>query len=386
MGRRLSVRPDKDFVAQVIERGADSVKKCFQCSTCTVVCPVSPADNPFPRKEMIWAQWGLADRIVKDPDIWVCQGCSDCNARCPRDAHPANVMAVLREYVIGVCAAPKPIVRAFGSPWYLPLLLVIPALLFILWLWLWGDLHNPNSFHTESGQIILSEFIKDSHADYGLFILFGFVLVALAIGIRRLWKGLMSTEAGKSRTGLTLFQSFALAVYEIIKHANFLRCKGCSKRVYYAHLGIFYGCLALLAATGITFLLHYADKWLDLSYQWESPWGIFSPTKAFGLIGSVLLTGGLLIAIARRLSKDPGVGRTTYGDWSLLIMLLLTVWSGIATWLIRVMEWEAGTYWAYMIHAVFLFELFLYAPFTKGAHIFYRLTARTWSYYTGRGL
>jgi len=385
MGERQRIQPDKDLVAQVIGRGGDSVKKCFQCSTCTVVCPVSPNDSPFPRKEMIWAQWGLSDKLVTDPDIWVCQRCGDCNAKCPRDAKPGNVMAALREYVIGVCAAPKPIAKVFSSPAYLPLLLVIPALLFILWLWRWGDLHNPQTFHSEEGTILLDKFIRDSHADYGLFILFGFVLMVLLFGIRKLWKGLMSTEAGKSRTGLTLPQCLGIAAFEIVKHSNFLKCKG-SKWVYYAHLGIFYGCLALLAATGITFVLHYADKWLDLSYHWESPWGIFSPTKAFGLIGTILVTGGVLIAIARRLSKDPTVGKTSYGDWFLLIMLLLTVFSGLATWLIRVTEWEAAAYWAYMIHAVLLFELFLYAPFSKGAHIFYRITARTWSYYTGRGL
>ena len=64
----------------------------------------------------------------------------------------------------------------------------------------------------------------------------------------------------------------------------------------------------------------------------------------------------------------------------------LAVLSGLATWLIRVTEWETGTYWAYMVHLVFMFEFFIYLPFSKAAHIFYRLTAMTWSYYTGRGL
>jgi len=64
------VSPDLNFVKEVIAAGADSLKKCYQCSTCTVVCEVTPNNKPFPRKEMLYAQWGMKDQLITNPDIW----------------------------------------------------------------------------------------------------------------------------------------------------------------------------------------------------------------------------------------------------------------------------------------------------------------------------
>jgi quinone-modifying oxidoreductase subunit QmoC len=56
------VEADVKFVKQLKAMGGDTLKKCYQCATCSVVCPISPDEKPFPRKEMVAAQWGLKDR------------------------------------------------------------------------------------------------------------------------------------------------------------------------------------------------------------------------------------------------------------------------------------------------------------------------------------
>ena len=62
------VRPDTDLIRGVLASGGGDLKKCFQCATCSTVCELSPEDAPFPRKQMMEAQWGLKDRLLKEID------------------------------------------------------------------------------------------------------------------------------------------------------------------------------------------------------------------------------------------------------------------------------------------------------------------------------
>ena len=74
------------------------------------MCELTDASNPGPRKEMLWAQWGLRDRLMGDVDPWLCHQCGDCTLRCPRGARPGDVMAALRRECVIHYATP----RAFG--------------------------------------------------------------------------------------------------------------------------------------------------------------------------------------------------------------------------------------------------------------------------------
>ncbi|MFC1895434.1 4Fe-4S dicluster domain-containing protein, partial [Thermodesulfobacteriota bacterium] len=132
MGERYLVEPDMNFIKEIMARGGDTLKKCFQCATCSVVCPISPDKKPFPRKEMIASSWGLKERLVSDVDVWLCHQCGDCSTKCPRGAKPGDVLGAVRSYAIEHYAKPKALARWVNDPKKLPILLAIPAVLFLV--------------------------------------------------------------------------------------------------------------------------------------------------------------------------------------------------------------------------------------------------------------
>ena len=51
MTGRVTIDSDLNFVQGLIHHGGADLKKCYQCSTCTVACPLTPDEAPFPRKD-----------------------------------------------------------------------------------------------------------------------------------------------------------------------------------------------------------------------------------------------------------------------------------------------------------------------------------------------
>ena len=66
------INPDISLIDYLREDCKSEISTCMQCGSCSAVCELSPEDKPFPRKEMIWASWGLREKILGDPDIWLC--------------------------------------------------------------------------------------------------------------------------------------------------------------------------------------------------------------------------------------------------------------------------------------------------------------------------
>ena len=125
MSERVLVQPDVEFISYLKYNGGDTLKKCFQCASCSVVCSLSPEHEAFPRKEMISAGWGQKESLISDPDVWLCHGCADCTTHCPRGAKPSETLAAVRSYIIEYFAFPRFMGSALKSPKYLLLLLIV---------------------------------------------------------------------------------------------------------------------------------------------------------------------------------------------------------------------------------------------------------------------
>ncbi|MFC1994574.1 quinone-interacting membrane-bound oxidoreductase complex subunit QmoC [Chloroflexota bacterium] len=374
------VEPDTKFVREVIGLGGESLKKCFQCGSCSVVCSLSPDERPFPRKEMIWTQWGLKDRLLGDPDVWLCHQCTDCSTYCPRGAKPGDVLAAIRSYSIMHLALPGFLARALAAPKHLLFVLALPALLLFAFLAATGNLTFPKVGPEE--EIVLSELIPVQFDAYiGMALIVAFVLAVAAIGAFRFWKSINEFEANPASTSGSrgrLLKSFVSSMVDILLHSNFGKCQA-NKTNRLTHLGIFYGFILLLLAAFLGAIYHFAGQ--------HSPYyftGLTAPVKIVGNLGALLLLAGCALAIYRRLSKNANVGKTTYFDWFLILTLFFVTISGIATEVVRIANVAAATYWLYLVHLWLMFMLLIYAPFSKGAHLIYRTLAMTYARQIGR--
>ena len=53
MTGRVAVNADLNFVEGLMLHGAADLKKCYQCSTCTVACPVSYTHLTLPTSDLV---------------------------------------------------------------------------------------------------------------------------------------------------------------------------------------------------------------------------------------------------------------------------------------------------------------------------------------------
>ena len=368
MAEATVIKPDLDFVKGVIAAGGDSLKKCYQCATCSVVCNVSPDKNPFPRKEMIWAQWGLKEKFVGNPDVWLCHQCNDCTAYCPRGAKPGEVLGAIRKQTIQQYSSPGFLVNLVNSRKFMPFLFILPAILLFLIISATGNL-------SPDGEIVFTKFMPvfPIQITFTLALIFGVGVGFL--GMKKFWGDM------KEANGVTsgdLKGSIIAMVTELLSHNKFKDCD-VSKDRYTSHLLVFYSFIALGIATGLGVV--YID-FLHL----ESPFrfGYGTPIKIFGLAGAIAIIAGTFLMMSNRFKNAEKAGLGSYFDW-LLIGLIGTIGiSGALSWITRVAGIAGLAYPVYFIHLVVVFSLFVYLPFSKLSHMFYRGAALTFNRYSGR--
>ena len=86
----------KDFIEKLEKLSGQNIQQCFQCGTCTGMCPMIEHMDAHPRKVMHMAQLGLEDMLEDIQSCWVCASCHSCNVRCPRGVDLPKVMEALR--------------------------------------------------------------------------------------------------------------------------------------------------------------------------------------------------------------------------------------------------------------------------------------------------
>jgi quinone-modifying oxidoreductase subunit QmoC len=366
------IEPDLEFKRAIIGLDAHDLTACYQCGTCSAVCPISSADNPFPRKEMVWVQWGLKDRALGNASIWMCHQCGTCNSYCPRDAQPANVMAALRDYSIGHYAVPQFLGRALSDPKHLPLLFGIPAAIFLAILGWLGHLTS-----LPEGRIVFSKFLPIMAIEVTFMLAIGLSMIGAVMGGVRYWRA-MSAQAGSN--GHDPRRHVVTTVLDILRHRRFRECneepagtrKTYKDHLHATHLLIFYGFLGLVATTTSVGVGIYAFGYL-------TPWPFWHPVKILGNVSGAAVIIALCVFLWRRIADSTRAGKSTYSDWLFLTILLLTTLTGFFSQWLRLADLRTLAYPMYFVHLLFIFFLLVYIPYSKFAHLVYRTVAMLWS-------
>lgn len=391
MSEQYLVQPDLEFIDEVVGFGADTLKKCFQCATCSVACPIAPDNSPFPRKEMIAASWGLKDKLISNGDIWLCHECGDCSDLCPRGARPGDVLSAVRYAAINEYAQPKFLANAVKDPKKLPFLIGIPAIWFAILAYITmngGDamtklFHNLFGIEWSHGGhdvIAHANFVSTWFVDITFVPLAAFAVIVFALALKRFLMGIHEDAVKNGKTDKTsidpkeFIKAIGRIIPTILKHSKFSQCEANQDRST-AHMMVLYSFIGLFVVTNIFFVVLYL-------FHIPGPYSQLNPVKWLANISGVALVIGSVLMIKNRLDKKDQV--SSYKDWYILGLVLALGLTGLLTEMSRLAGSQFITYFLYYLHLIAIFNLFAFLPFSKMAHLVYRLTAMAYAEYGNR--
>ena len=201
---------------------------------------------------------------------------------------------------------------------------------------------------------------------------FGFAVLALAIGVRRFWRNVSPVEASREQTTSAALE--ASANVATLKYLDGGHGEGCNNaddrftlwRRRFHHF-TFYGFMLCFAATGVATLYHFL-------LGWSAPYPVLSVPVMLGIVGGFgLLVGpaGLLWLNLRR-NAEHGDEQQKPMDRGFIALLFLVSASGLALLAFRE-SMALGLLLA--IHLGLVMAFFLTMPFSKFAHGIFRSAA-----------
>lgn len=384
---QCTLKPDMEFVRELQAAGGETLKKCYQCATCSVACPISPANNPYPRKEMVWASWGLKDKLRTDIDLWLCHNCGNCADLCPRGARPADLMGAARNMVYKELTEPAVVGKWMSSPKGLPVLFAIPAVLWLVIWWIRAGFNGGQWFpRAADGRIVFGQiFYGDYTIDPIFMITFFGACFILYKGVRKLF-GMFKPEGKLLVIGKTkpwYMHLYDVIVEEIITHKKFSECGADKSDRKIGHMAVFYSFVILAIVTAIVAGGHWVGKvipWLKV----ETPMPLTYPIKVLANVGALALLYGLGSLTLRRRKLNPKYQASSFYDWYLLCIIWAVALSGVLSQVFRLMDAVKPAFCVYYLHLVFVWMLFAYLPWSKLGHFVYRTAALVYVRMYGR--
>jgi len=362
------VMVNTELLGDLKKFGAFDVSACFNCGSCTAVCPLSNGDADFPRRVIRYGQIGDRERLLSSKEVWLCYYCGECSETCPQQAEPGEFMASARRYAIA-SLDPTGISRLlYTSKLFTVLFLAGLSLLLALVLLSQGGTMNMD--HPAIFEFITFEVVHD----VGLAVII-IAFLAMVFGVLRLLRRISAGRGPLTSGGWRrVLPAIRKVGAELAIENRYRTCTDEGTAPWYRsrwfmHWAIMWGFLGLAAATTLDYLLLLVAG--KVPGQAVPLW---QPTRLLRTLTGVLILLGTLRALGSRIKKGDKYSSHSLGsDWLFLWLLLLATATGfvveVALYLPR------GTVWGYLVflvHVVLGMELVLLLPFTKFAHSVYR--------------
>ena len=356
----MSYRIDQDLKKELNEFGLHSWNECFHCGNCTAICPLSSDDNLFPRRSIRVMQMGLKDKLASSVDPWLCYYCGECSETCPRDANPGEVLMILRRYLTSLYDWTGLSKKFYTSKtWELGAIFFIAAIV----IGLFAFLSPPGNIPlTDEGGVMINTFAPIIWVELGDWAMGAFVAILLISNILRMFYMVILKDKSLKVPFITYITEFWSLAFHFGSQWKFSKCD--DKKYWLYHW---------LLMTGYTLMFIMVVVFLPW-FQTEEIHPVYHPQRLLGYYATFgLLVGLTAVFIGRFRKKEEKFKYTHISDWLFIIMLMLTVITGILVHIFRIYGYPLTTYYLYVAHLAILVPMIMIeVPFSKWSHLAYR--------------
>jgi quinone-modifying oxidoreductase subunit QmoC len=273
-------------------------------------------------------------------------------------------MAALRREAIKAYAFPRFMGELVAKPQGLLVLLALPMLIFAA-IARWA----PRGAATP--QLEFANVFPIPTLEALFFTVAGLVVVMFGLSLRQ-----MLAAWSRGGKGSGILPGLLPAFRAVVTHERFVKCRQGRSR-YLGHLLTFWGFAGLAmmgTAVGVGTMLGVM----------RTPLPIGSPFKLFANLCAVVILAGATILLVDRFRDVEKFRHSTYFDWFFVLTLAGVAFTGVLSELLRLGQFAQAMYGIYYVHLVLIFALFLYAPYSKFAHLLYRAVAMAYSNGSGK--
>lgn len=358
----MSDRVNPNLLLELKDYGAVGAEICFNCGTCTAMCPLTDDEHPFPRNMIRLAQLGLTDRLMASTDPWLCYYCGDCAKTCPREAEPGETMMALRRWLTAQYDPSGHSAKLYTSTRSVVFTILRLALItlaaFVI-------------FHAVTGfeRIVTDRVALNTFAPvmlvWALVLVHGIFLgYRMFSGVRNMFKHVMGPIADRTTIPLSLYlQELKTFVVHFFTQKRWRACSEDHSR-WFKHLLLVSGYVTML-------VLVLGLLWW---FQTDAVYPLYHPQRWLGYYATFVLIYASVEALWGRVRKEEEIHRFSHHtDWLFPAFILVGAVTGILVHAFRYAGWAWATYLVYVVHVMAMIAMLdTEVGIGKWAHLFYR--------------